>query len=212
MSVVSIVGSYEEFPARYKHVYFNATWNTLVIYCLSAVTLIATYEIVKRTSKLILTRQARLPLVLVLISSFYAHAYSFWTYFNVYNDDYFDQIWHQSIFSSTELVSSILVFQMCRTKSPLNPRKLLTVVSLAAFHIVSSLLDQFFTNVVQGQGEVHQVVRDVGFMTSDLLHVILCSWYLRRQTQGSSVTDLCSQDVQFAVVGVCVLTLMSRIV
>lgn len=45
--------------------------------------------------------------------------------------------------------------------------------SVALFHILASFWDQFAANVVRGEGQAHQVLRDLGFMAGDALHLWL---------------------------------------
>ena len=39
--------------------------------------------------------------------------------------------------------------------------------------MLASTWDQFFTNVVTREGQLHQILRDVGFMLPDLLQILL---------------------------------------
>ena len=45
--------------------------------------------------------------------------------------------------------------------------------SVATLHILASGWDQFVENVIKQEGELHQVMRDIGFMLPDILHIIL---------------------------------------
>ena len=53
-------------------------------------------------------------------------------------------------------------------------------LSVATLHILASGWDQFVENVVKQEGELHQVMRDVGFMLPDILHIIL-PWFELKQ-------------------------------
>ena len=44
---------------------------------------------------------------------------------------------------------------------------------MATLHILASGWDQFVENVLKQEGELHQVMRDMGFMIPDVLHLIL---------------------------------------
>ena len=48
-----------------------------------------------------------------------------------------------------------------------------SLFSIATLHILASGWDQFVENVVKQEGELHQVMRDIGFMLPDILHIIL---------------------------------------
>lgn len=49
-------------------------------------------------------------------------------------------------------------------------------------HIIAGSVDQFIQNVFLGEGYLHQIVRDVGFMVPDIIHVILPLIVLRRES------------------------------
>ena len=44
---------------------------------------------------------------------------------------------------------------------------------VASLHILASGWDQFVENVLRREGELHQVLRDLGFMLPDVLHLLL---------------------------------------
>ncbi len=43
-------------------------------------------------------------------------------------------------------------------------------------HIFASGFDQFVGNVLRQEGQLHQVMRDLGFMVPDLLHLVI-PWF-----------------------------------
>ena len=44
---------------------------------------------------------------------------------------------------------------------------------MALIHILASGFDQFVENVFKQKGELHQVLRDIGLMVPDILHLLL---------------------------------------
>lgn len=52
--------------------------------------------------------------------------------------------------------------------------------SVATLHILASGCDQFVENVIKQEGQLHQVMRDLGLMLPDILHLIL-PWYELKQ-------------------------------
>lgn len=60
-------------------------------------------------------------------------------------------------------------------------RKILCIVGTALLHIIAGSVDQFIQNVFLGEGYLHQIVRDVGFMIPDVLAVIIPLFVLRRE-------------------------------
>ena len=78
-------------------------------------------------------------------------------------------IWHQALFTGTEMVSSVVILQLADTVSP---AKLLAIVSIAGGQVMAGW-DQFVTNVLLYEGFLHQILRDLGFMGPDLLNIWL---------------------------------------
>ncbi len=113
----------------------------------------------------------------LFLSVLFPHYYAWWAYFNYVNDDYFAQLVHQFFFTATELISTVVVIDLVdKEKSNVTPRKILIIISIAILHILASGWDQFVENVLRGEGQMHQVLRDLGFMIPDVLHVVL-SWH-----------------------------------
>ena len=204
-------GSYEEYPARYKHVYFNYTRNTLLIYTLLVTAVTLTYEVTKNLVKLIARQHARMSMVILLATSIYPHYYTFWSYFNAYNDDFYDQFWHQALFSSTEILSSFCVYRMCSKKRTLSHGKLLIVATIGAFHIVASAMDQFVYNVVRVGGEWHQFSRDLSFMAVDVLHLVISSCHLVKGSREFMNSAQLRSYAFYSMVIFCFLVAVCRI-
>lgn len=73
----------------------------------------------------------------------------------------------------TEIVSTALVLHLANKENPVKTRKVLVIVGVSVSHIIASSLDQFVKNVLLGEGYMHQIVRDVGFMIPDIFHLVL---------------------------------------
>lgn len=67
-------------------------------------------------------------------------------------------------------------------------KKIFCIVGIAILHIVASSFDQFFLNVVRGEGYAHQIVRDVGFMVPDIMQLVIPLWLLNRSRNESYST------------------------
>lgn len=117
-------------------------------------------------------------MLIPLLASVYPHYYSWWSYFNYWNDDFYFQWNHQLFFSITELISTIVVILMCDSSRPLHPLELLAVIDIAIVHIITSSGDQFWTNIIRNRGMWHQRVRDLGFMVPDLINVFVPAFFL----------------------------------
>uniref|UniRef100_A0A1B6L8N3 XK-related protein n=1 Tax=Graphocephala atropunctata TaxID=36148 RepID=A0A1B6L8N3_9HEMI len=112
-------------------------------------------------------------MLVLFLSSIFSHYYSWWSFFNYWNDDFYSQWNHQLFFSLTELFSTLIVLQLADSRETVRPIRVLPVVAVAAIHIVAASWDQFLDNVVHGEGSAHQVLRDLCFMVPDILHVLL---------------------------------------
>ncbi|XP_055377263.1 uncharacterized protein LOC129609323 [Condylostylus longicornis] len=180
-------GPYESGIASYKHMYFNATQNTLKIWILSVFCIIVLYESVKKLTKLLLQRRARHSMIFLFTLSLYSHYYSWWSFVNYYNDDFFNQWNHQMVFTITELISTATVIYLVNKDTPLSPRAILCIVGISILHIAAGSVDQFIHNVILGEGYSHQVIRDVSLMTPDVMHLCIPVW-LFRQTRKEAFT------------------------
>jgi len=173
-------GGYETGAGTYKHIYFNATIQTWLIWFFTLVSVVSLYEAAKYVASLALNYQLRWRMGLLFLTSVYPHYYSWWCYFNYFNDDYYPQFIHQTIFTITELLCSLMVLQLCDKGIQASPGKLMFVVTVAASHVAVSGWDQFVSNVLLQEGFMHQVLRDIGFMVPDVLHIVLPIQELRR--------------------------------
>ena len=218
-------GVYESIPSGYKHVYFNSTMNTVQIWIITIVFVVAFYETVKRIVKLYMKRRLRYIMVVLFCSVLYSHYYTWWSLFNYLNDDFYDQWYHQLYFSFTELVSTICVVFLMNQENYLQPKLLLVILDIALFHILVSGRDQFLANVFQQSGQAYQVLRDLGFMVPDIFHVVIPTillWHWkenkRLMSQRSpmsfndnsafSIYTLTRQDVMVSIGSVVVMSII----
>ncbi|KAL1452792.1 hypothetical protein WDU94_006987, partial [Cyamophila willieti] len=187
-------GSYESGVATYKHVYFNATRNAFKMWLLSIVFIIVLYESMKLLIWLGLQWKLRVSMCIIFLASIFPHYYTWWCYMNYYNDEYYNQWYHQLMFSLTEMLSSCMILYLCNTSHETTRYKLCFIIAIASIHVCVSSVDQFVSNVLQGEGYSHQVVRDLGFMIPDLLNIVLPLLELfKLQTSASYSTKLSPQ-------------------
>ena len=121
-------GKYEIGVAGFKHTYFNCTWNTYIMWALTLIYVITLYESLKHIFLCLYNKCARRKIVLIFMTSIYPNAYGWWMYFNYYNDEFYEQWWHQTFFTITELISTISILMLVNennTKSV--PRNLLII-------------------------------------------------------------------------------------
>lgn len=185
-SVLS-AGTYESGIASYKHMYFNATQNTMKMWLLIVIGVIALYECTKHLMQLLLQGKVRYTMIVLFLLSIFSHYYAWWAYLNYYNDEYYHQWNHQLFFTVspsfsehlekehllsctillillitdqiTELISTSFVLHLANAENQVTARKTLSIVGIALLHILASGVDQFISNVFRGEGYPHQVDR-----------------------------------------------------
>lgn len=59
--------------------------------------------------------------------------------------------------------------------------RILVIIGVSILHIFAASFDQFIQNVLLGFGYMHQILRDIGFMIPDILHLILSIILLRKE-------------------------------
>lgn len=178
-------GSYESGVASYKHLYFNATGNSMKMWMWTVVCIIALYESVRHLVTLAMHCNLRYSMLILFLSVFYSHYYTWWAYVNYWNDEFYNQWNHQMFYTITELISTILVIQLADKRNPVTMRKAIGIVGIGLMHVMGASWDNFFSNVIRGQGYAHQVARDLGLMIPDLLHVILPLFLLKGRFRKS---------------------------
>ncbi|CAG9800864.1 unnamed protein product [Chironomus riparius] len=173
--------TYESGIASYKNFYFNATTNTLKIWLLIVIGIISLYECIKYLTKLFISRHLRYSMAFLFCLSIFSHYYAWWAYLNYLNDDFYSQWNHQTFFTLTELFSTAFVLHLCDKENTVTSRKTLCIIGIALLHITAASADQFIQNVFFGEGYLHQIVRDIGFMIPDLFHLVIPIVVLRRE-------------------------------
>lgn len=110
LSILFLAGTYESGIASYKHLYFNATENTMKIWILTVIAIIALYECAKRLISLMILRSVRYSMIFLFCLSMFSHYYSWWAYLNYYNDDFYSQWNHQMFFTVNTLNLRFLIW------------------------------------------------------------------------------------------------------
>lgn len=165
-------GRYEYPPSSYKHFYFNATSNSLWIWMIVVLGVLALYEVVRYVFTLAWEGRIRWSMVAVLTSALYPHYYGWWGLINYLNEDFYPQWYHQIIFSLTEAASTAMVVHLCNSRAPMTPSKLFFIIVINLQHIIVAGLDQFIKNIIYREGQGFEAVRDLALMMPDLLHVL----------------------------------------
>lgn len=119
--------------------------------------MIALYECIRHLTLLTLQLQLRFSMLVLFLSSVFAHYYSWWAYVNYWNDDFYSQWNHQLFFTISELFSTMLVLHLAHADNPVTVHKALGILGIALIHVIAGGWDQFIQNVVRGEGYSHQV-------------------------------------------------------
>jgi len=164
---------YETGAGIYKHVYFNTTWQAGVMWGITIIAVISLYECIKYLWSLTRCGKVRWRFALMFLASVYPHYYAWWTLWNYFNDDFYEQMSHQFLFTATETISTVVILRLADCEVNVRPVDLLVIISIAAGHVMAAGWDQFVTNVLLYEGFLHQILRDVGFMIPDLLNIFL---------------------------------------
>ncbi|KAI9581368.1 hypothetical protein GQX74_012693 [Glossina fuscipes] len=88
----------------------------------------------------------------------------------------------------TELIATTMVMQLADSTNTVTSKKIFCIVGIALLHIIASSFDQFFLNVVRGEGYAHQIIRDIGFMVPDIMQLIIPLWLLKQTRKESFIT------------------------
>ena len=114
---------------QYKHVYFNATSNTFIIWTITVVFVITIYEGTRHVLLVLFYGSARPRMFILFLSNIYPHVYTWWMYFSYHNDEFYPQWWHQLFFSTTELLSTLMVIHLVNKSNTADlPQKLLFII------------------------------------------------------------------------------------
>ncbi|XP_050443625.1 uncharacterized protein LOC126847448 [Adelges cooleyi] len=178
-------GPYEAGVARYKHMYFNATDNTFKMWALTVVCTIVLYECCKNIIKLCFEGQLRFKMALLFVLSLFSHYYSWWSYVNYWNDEFYSQWNHQIVFTITELYSTAVLYKICDRRKEIRKFHMFSVIGVGLIHILAAGFDQFVTNVIRGSGFAHQIIRDLFLMVPDMLNVVVPLLEMRKRRMVS---------------------------
>lgn len=201
-------------PSSYKHVYFNATWQTHRIWLFTVIFVLMAYESIKYVVGLLYNKLIRPSMLLLFLINLYPHYYSWWSYFSYYNEDFYNYYKHHMMFTITEIIATCLVLNLTDIRNKVVSWKILAIVSINTMHITIALMDQFFYHVVQGKGTNFQNARDIGLMIPDLCHVIipLLELFLNAKNDRVPVKDLCfREEIMLCAVFVTIGTLLGRL-
>lgn len=196
-----LVGSYEN-PRKtgYKHMYFNATFEMLIIWILTLVTIILAYESFKRLLNLYSTGNLRWRMLILFLLDIYPNYYSYWSYFNYTNDGFYAQVYHQLFFTTTELVSTWNVFRLCSKDTKMESGSVMCIVAISIIHILLGGVDQFFVQLILWKEKTFQRARNIGFVLPDILHVILTIQEMAKENRISWTQTFTRNELKFGLI------------
>ena len=156
-----------------------------MIWLITIAAILAFYEGIKHVTRLYAEGLLRYSMLFLLIIDIHAHYYSWWMYVNYFNDDFYLQIFHQTFFSVTEIVSSVIIFSLCSIEYEITNWKLMVTISISIVHLLIGGLDQFVKQLIFMEGKAFQRFRNLGFMIPDILHIVIIFLEYKR-TRGLS--------------------------
>lgn len=115
----NFIGTYESGIASYKHLYFNATENTMKIWILTVIAIIALYECAKHLISLMIDKQVRYSMIFLFCLSIFSHYYAWWAYVNYYNDDFYSQ-WNHQMFFTVNTFHGLLLLISFKVQAKMN--------------------------------------------------------------------------------------------
>jgi len=83
---------YETGAGSYKHIYFNATWQTGAMWALTLFAVLLLYEASKHLLGVWFAGRLRWRMAILALASIYPHYYGFWTLWGYLNDDFYEQV------------------------------------------------------------------------------------------------------------------------
>ncbi|XP_063421890.1 uncharacterized protein LOC134706676 isoform X1 [Mytilus trossulus] len=167
-------GSYEnQKKIGYKHMYFNATKQTFIMWTITMAAVLAFYELVKHLLRLYVERNLRYSMLFLIILSIYPQYFSWWVYLNYLNDDFYKQFVHQMFFTVTELISLMIIVRMCSYGNDIAINHLIGVLSINLVHIAVGGLDQFFDHLVLMDGKPFKRMRSLALVIPDVLCIVI---------------------------------------
>ncbi|XP_033760266.1 uncharacterized protein LOC117342281 [Pecten maximus] len=208
-------GQYEDPGATtYKHVYFNATWQTMRIWLFTVIFILLAYESVKYLIPLIRRGNLRRSMFVLYVVNLYPHYYSWWSYFSYYNEDFYDYYRHHMLFTITEVIATCLVLNLCDSRNEIISWKILAIVSINLMHISVEGSDQFIQHVIYRRGSHFQNARNIGLMIPDLLHVFIPLYLLYKYAKSKEMklSEICyKEELLMCVVFISFGTLIGRL-
>lgn len=169
-----LLGSYENGGiVRYKHLYFNATFQTLVIWITLLASIIVAYETLSRLLGLFRKKKIRWRMFILFVANLYPNYFSLWSFFNYINDEFYGYFMHQIFFTTTELFSTWNIVRMCSAEVDVAAWRIKTIVAIGCMHIIIGGVDQFFEQLILWQGDLSQQMRSLLLVALDVLHVML---------------------------------------
>ncbi|XP_076454002.1 uncharacterized protein LOC143289065 isoform X2 [Babylonia areolata] len=146
-------GGYEK-PGlvTYKHVYFNATSTTLRIWLFTALFMLLFYESVRHLVGLLRSGvPLRRSMLFLYAINLYPHYYSWWSFFNYYNEELYTFFAHHLMFTVTEILVTAIILNLCNRNNDFTSWKIATIITINLVHIIVSGMDQFIAHVIHDQ-------------------------------------------------------------
>uniref|UniRef100_A0A0B6ZY17 Uncharacterized protein n=2 Tax=Arion vulgaris TaxID=1028688 RepID=A0A0B6ZY17_9EUPU len=198
----------------YKHVYFNATSNTLKIWVVTALFFILFYESIKYLVSVYRTSSFRKSWLALYIINLYPHYYSWWSFFSYYNEEFYTFFSHHMFFCVTEILTTAIVLNQCNKKNEAKAWKMMAILAINLVHIIVSGSDQFIAHVLEGRGTNFQNARNLGLMIPDIFHIVIPGYEFYKFVKYNELkfSELCyKEEILFFIMFVSLGTFFGRI-
>ena len=139
---------------------------------------------------LAINKNLRVSMFILFISNLYPNYYTWWVYWNAWNDDFYSQWNHQLFFSITEFLSTIVILYMSDTSRNMNVHLLIIVLSVAVVHAVGNSKDQLHLHVFGTSGAWHQILRGVTLFFTDTIHICVSGILIYNLRNKYSVREI----------------------
>ncbi|XP_070570022.1 uncharacterized protein [Ptychodera flava] len=198
-------GKYEHPYGKYKHCYFNATPEALIMWAWTVFAILITYEVCRHVVRVLMSGQFRFSMLILFLSTVHSHYYSWWAFWGYLNDGFYFQWNHQLMFTLTEGISTVVVLYLLDSDVTIKSKHLLTIISIAILHLLVGGIDQFVLNVIFLRGKPYQIIRDIALVSVDFLFLIILTITFRSYLADncltlSAYTSKNAKDLTFAAI------------
>lgn len=184
----------------YRHIYVNATWNTLFIWVLILAIILIHYEGLQMISNSILSNQSsnhQCSILPLYYMSFGPHYVGWWNILMYLNEEQYSYIYGQAILSTFDMISTKLMLRFADESLPDEDRYNTAgwISAVSAVRAWTQLCVGYFDDV-QGENKIWRFLTVALIILTDLYHFIVPFWFLLKsylltqQTKPSNIRNI----------------------